>query len=113
MRLAQHGYPRSARTGLVLPGIVFVLGVAVGALISPRWTDRAAVTGPAPAAPPAAAALRPGQPADVLRVIDGDTFEAQVHVWPGMEITTKVRLRDIDAPELRAHCSQERVRAEA
>jgi endonuclease YncB( thermonuclease family) len=35
---------------------------------------------------------------DVLRVIDGDTFEARIRIWPGHDVTTKVRLRDIDAP---------------
>lgn len=44
-------------------------------------------------------------------MIDGDTFEARVHVWPGMEITTKVRLRGIDAPELHARCEDERIKA--
>jgi endonuclease YncB( thermonuclease family) len=52
-------------------------------------------------------------PAEVLRVIDGDTFEARVRVWPGLDITTKVRLRGIDAPEMRARCPAERVKAEA
>jgi endonuclease YncB( thermonuclease family) len=52
-------------------------------------------------------------PADVVRVIDGDTFEAQVHVWPGLDVTTKVRLRGIDAPELRTRCLAERTKAEA
>src|SRR5271167_2208852 len=52
-------------------------------------------------------------PAEVLRVIDGDTFEARVHVWPGLDITTKIRLRGIDAPELRARCPVERTMAEA
>ena len=51
-------------------------------------------------------------PVDVLRVIDGDTFEARVHVWPGQELTTRVRLRGIDAPELKARCDGERVKAE-
>ena len=50
---------------------------------------------------------------DVLRVIDGDTFEARVHVWPGHELITRVRLRGIDAPELKARCDSERVQAEA
>lgn len=54
-----------------------------------------------------------GHPADLLRVIDGDTLEAQVHVWPGMTITTRVRLRGIDAPELRARCGREQVAAQA
>ena len=50
---------------------------------------------------------------DVLRVIDGDTFESRVHVWPSQELVTRVRLRGIDAPELKARCNSERVRAEA
>ena len=29
-----------------------------------------------------------GHTADVLRVNDGDTFEARVHIWPGMQVTT-------------------------
>ena len=52
-----------------------------------------------------------GHPAEVLRVLDGDTFEARVRVWPGMEITTRVRLRGIDAPELHARCDDERAKA--
>ena len=52
-------------------------------------------------------------PAEVLRVIDGDTFEARVAVWPGLRVDTRVRLRDIDAPELHARCADERVKAEA
>src|SRR5262249_46070067 len=51
--------------------------------------------------------------ADLLRVIDGDTFEARIHVWPGLDVTTRVRLRGIDAPELHAQCPQERTKAEA
>lgn len=58
-----------------------------------------------------AVALRSGHPADVLRVIDGDTFEARVRIWPGMDITTKIRLRGIDAPEMHARCDEERARA--
>ena len=61
--------------------------------------------------PAAPAALRGGHPAEVLRVIDGDTFEARVRIWPGMDVTTKVRLRGIDAPEMRARCEDERVKA--
>ena len=38
-------------------------------------------------------------PVDVVRTIDGDTFEARVHLWPGLDMTTRVRLRGIDAPE--------------
>ena len=52
-------------------------------------------------------------PARVMRVIDGDTFEAQVRVRPGREVTTRVRLRRIDAPELHARCAREFLGAEA
>ena len=31
-------------------------------------------------------------PAEVLGVIDGDTFEARVTIWLGHEVTTRVRL---------------------
>ena len=52
-------------------------------------------------------------PVDVIRTIDGDTFEARVHLSPGLEMTTRVRLRGIDAPELKASCPQELRMAEA
>jgi endonuclease YncB( thermonuclease family) len=113
MRLDHRGFSRSARFGLILPGIIFVAGIAIGAFIAPHWTDRPGISNPALAAVPPAGGLRAGQLADVLHVIDGDTFEARVHVWPGIDITTKVRLRDIDAPELRAHRPEERTQAEA
>lgn len=51
--------------------------------------------------------------ASVIRVIDGDTLEARVFVWPGHEIVTKVRLRGIDAPEIKGACGPEIRQAEA
>jgi len=50
---------------------------------------------------------------DVIRTIDGDTFEARVHLEPGLELNTRVRLRGIDAPELKAACVQELQMAQA
>lgn len=109
-------------------GIVFSAGIAAGMAIAVAVQSRPAPAATQPsleqagesshspaAAPSRAAAVRiaPPIPTDVLRVIDGDTFEARVHVWPGLDVTTKVRLRGIDAPELRARCPSERVRAEA
>ncbi|RYE58911.1 MAG: nuclease [Rhizobiaceae bacterium] len=52
-------------------------------------------------------------PASVIRTVDGDTFDARVSVWPGMELTTRVRLRGIDAPEIKASCESEFQKAEA
>jgi endonuclease YncB( thermonuclease family) len=91
-----------------------VLGLGVGATIGPVTAGR---TAGLPVPPPAVAErvfpLRDAHPAEVLRVLDGDTFEARVHLWPGLAITTRVRLRGIDAPELKARCDEERDRAEA
>lgn len=52
-------------------------------------------------------------PVDVIRTIDGDTFEGRVHLPPDLNLTTRVRLRGIDAPELKASCPQELQMAEA
>ena len=52
-------------------------------------------------------------PVDVIRTIDGDTFVARVHLLPGRDLVTRVRLRGIDAPELKASCLQELEKAEA
>lgn len=49
--------------------------------------------------------------ARLVRVIDGDTVEADVHVWPGHTVRVSVRLRGIDAPELRARCEAEKMAA--
>lgn len=62
---------------------------------------------------PAFAADMPGPVrATVVRVIDGDTVEADAHVWPGHTVRVSVRLRGIDAPELRSQCDEERALAE-
>lgn len=52
--------------------------------------------------------------ASVIKVIDGDTFEARARIWLGQDIVVRVRLDGIDTPELRARCDQEaRLAAEA
>ena len=96
---------------------VFAAGFVGGALVVLTVQSRPALPAEPPPplspAPIARAAPAATHPAEVLRVIDGDTFEARVHVWPGLDITTKIRLRGIDAPELRAKCAAERTMAEA
>lgn len=47
--------------------------------------------------------------AKVVRVIDGDTFVAEARIWPGQTVTVNVRLRSIDAPEIRSRCPAEKV----
>jgi endonuclease YncB( thermonuclease family) len=105
------------KVNALLLASVFALGLAVGAALAPVTATRggeareplAARTSQADAP----SMLRSGHPVEVLRVLDGDTFEARVRLWPGLEITTKVRLRGIDAPELRARCDEERLKAVA
>lgn len=43
---------------------------------------------------------------EVLRTIDGDTFVARLR-WDDRDVVTRVRLRGIDAPELKAQCARE------
>ncbi|HZS62982.1 MAG TPA: thermonuclease family protein [Xanthobacteraceae bacterium] len=95
----------------------FAAGLAGGSYLDFGKRGAVAVTsarGEEAASPvPAPSAGHGGYPAEVLRVTDGDTFEARVGVWPGIAITTRVRLRGIDTPELKARCAEERSKAEA
>lgn len=100
---------------------IFVLGMAAGSMLP----YRAGTSWPWQAEPPSRTATdsetiwrragSPGirHPVDVIRTIDGDTFEARVHLWPGLDLTTRVRLRGVDAPERKAACAQEARMADA
>jgi endonuclease YncB( thermonuclease family) len=105
-----------SNAALLLAALTFVLGLGVGASIGPVTASRSDLIA-APATPVVPAepipTLRAAHPSEVLRVLDGDTFYARVHLWPGLNITTRVRLRGIDAPEMNAHCIEERIKAEA
>lgn len=46
-------------------------------------------------------------PAQVLRVVDGDTLEVRARIWLGQDVTTLLRLADIDTPEVRGACADE------
>jgi endonuclease YncB( thermonuclease family) len=101
----------------LLAALTFALGLGVGTSIGPVTARLGPAATPAPAASHAVhfdrGPVRLANAVEVLRVIDGDTFEARVHLWPGLFATTRVRLRGIDAPELRARCDDERSKAEA
>lgn len=45
--------------------------------------------------------------ARVTEVVDGDSLRVDASIWLGVTITTLVRLRGIDAPELNGHCIEE------
>ena len=112
---------------LVVAGVIFAFGVTVGAMVRPaslpesaRSFDTAraaAVSGAEPAASVGTNSrkldLQTVYPAEVVRIIDGDTFQARVQVWPGLSVDTKVRLRGIDVPELHIRCADEYAKAQA
>lgn len=114
-----HGSP------VWLFGLIFVIGVAIGTVVPAR--NRLPWSGALERSPdqqrPASLPSPPTWSRDgntsvrhaveVMRVIDGDTFEARVHLWPGLEMTTRVRLRGIDAPEIKGACAEETRMAEA
>ena len=122
-RRPDPGQPWRRRFSALLPWM-FIFAVAAATQLPLRqWLH-----GPAPVSQPAAdsqaardaemvwrQAGNPGvrHPVDVLRTIDGDTFEARVHLAPGLEPTTRVRLRGVDAPEMKAACAGELEMAEA
>lgn len=49
--------------------------------------------------------------ADVVRVLDGDTIEISAQVWLGLRLTSHVRIRGIDTPEIRGECASEKAMA--
>ncbi|MCG6204717.1 thermonuclease family protein [Rhodopseudomonas sp. HC1] len=101
---------------------VFVLGIAAGTMLPARhWIHWPWTKPPVSQANPQDSETvwrRAGNPTvrhpvDVLYTIDGDTFEARVHLLPGHDLVTRIRLRGIDAPELKAQCAKELQLAEA
>jgi endonuclease YncB( thermonuclease family) len=126
-RINTYRRPWGGRFSAALPW-VFVVGVAAGTLLPvrpwPHWpvpvsTGSSQLPIQSQAARDSATVWKRAgnpdvrHPVEVIRTIDGDTFEARVHLWPGLDMTTRVRLRGIDAPELKASCPQELQMAEA
>lgn len=47
----------------------------------------------------------------VVSVYDGDTFTAECHPWPQIEVTVSVRVNGVDTPEIRGKCEAEKRQA--
>ena len=75
---------------------ILLSGVAAGA---EREADSGALPGP--------------YLATVERVVDGDTLAVRVTVWLDLDVSVLVRIRGVDAPELRGRCDSETRRAKA
>lgn len=50
--------------------------------------------------------------ASVIKVRDGDTVEVEAYIWPMQAVRIAVRLRGVDAPEIRGKCEAEKAAAE-
>lgn len=103
---------KSLRSRRILPlacAALAGLTIGVGATLAlvERDAELAVAASPSERAPGPA-----GLTASALSVIDGDTLEARVSVFPGQEIVTRVRLAGVDAPERRGRCADERDAAE-
>ena len=114
--------PWGRRVSAALPW-VFVLGIAVGSMLPirrwvPQWVPLPSHWSLSRSRDAEMIWQRGGAPdarhaVDVIRTIDGDTFEARVNLAPGPDLYTRVRLRGIDAPELKASCARELQMAQA
>lgn len=49
--------------------------------------------------------------AQVIRVVDGDTILVSARPWPQQRVDVFVRLRGIDAPEMKSRCADARLAA--
>jgi endonuclease YncB( thermonuclease family) len=50
-------------------------------------------------------------PARVDYIFDGDTFSAQIMLEPDIEVTVRVRLLNVDTPEIKGQCQAEKIMA--
>ena len=46
--------------------------------------------------------------ARVISVLDGDTVRVEAFIWPGQTLRIAVRLRGVNAPEIKSRCPAER-----
>ncbi len=124
---ASLAQPRRANP-LICGALLFGFGLGAGAWLRPALPAQGATEPALAAVSPAAESTVPAAfemplahrlaptivyPAELIRVIDGDTFEARVRVWPGLDVDTKIRLRGVDAAELHARCDSELAQAQA
>lgn len=94
---------------------IFVLGMAAGSMLPlKRWLPPQIVHmgGDGGALVRRIGSGDVSRAVDVLYTIDGDTFGARIHLPDGDRIDARIRLRGIDAPELKGRCSSEIRRAE-
>jgi endonuclease YncB( thermonuclease family) len=97
--------PRRGNGWLVVC-VLLGLGIVAAEIVKPNLARHPTHRAPYGAAYREAAPTRIYS-AEVVRIIDGDTFVARVRESPAHDFETRVRLRNIDAAELHARCSRE------
>lgn len=86
------------RISRIIIGIGFGTGLGLAASIAPLPAAEPPLAGPIPA--------------QVLRVVDGDTVEVEARIWLGQHVVTRVRIAGIDTPEKTGKCAAERALAQ-
>ncbi|MBL0374136.1 thermonuclease family protein [Rhizobium sp. KVB221] len=51
--------------------------------------------------------------AELISIIDGDTLLVAAKPWPQQTVSVSVRIRGVDAPEMKSKCPETRTRAQA
>lgn len=51
--------------------------------------------------------------AELISIVDGDTLVVAAKPWPQQTISVSVRIRGVDAPEMKSRCAALRVKAQA
>lgn len=51
--------------------------------------------------------------AELISIVDGDTLMVAAKPWPQQTISVSVRIRGVDAPEMKSRCADARARARA
>ncbi|MCL2338389.1 MAG: thermonuclease family protein [Proteobacteria bacterium] len=83
--------------------ILFSILIIIGCVIAYSVAD----AGKAAPKKPSKNTLTDAVPAEVAYIIDGDTFAAKVIVSDKVTISVRVRMMQIDAPELHGECDAE------
>ena len=83
------------KVGFLIP-LIFLLGLVAGYL----WRDSEAQQ-EAGSLAAKRLIIEAALEAEVVRVIDGDTFEVEAHLWSGLTKTARVRLSKVNTPEKR------------
>lgn len=89
-----------------LISLIFILGVGVGYLWQEQQSQNSFFPNPiSDDRLTKNTIIIGGVKAEILRIIDGDTFEVRAFLWEGLEKTATIRLSNVNTPEKRRRSS--------